>query len=322
MLHNFDLPLETISLAITDKSEVKLIMVRADKVSPLASGNKLYKLLPNVEAAQAQGHQQLLSFGGAFSNHIHALALYAQSVGLESIGVIRGEPEYASNPTLSAASKVGMQLHFVDRATYKRRYDEDYLQQLQQQYPQAFIIPEGGSNEYAVEGCTNLMHKINQTCLKEIDVIPDVFASACGTGATFVGLVSGAEEYQQGRGYLVLKDPSVLGKVSDILQRNSNQTTYEISQADYGGYAKFDKALLDFILWFLEETNILLDPIYTSKMCRCLLSQIEAGEIASGSTVAVLHSGGLQAWYGMEQKVIRLAGDEAWGRIAEKLLMG
>lgn len=319
MLQNFDLSLEIISLESAEKAGVRLVMVRADQVSPLASGNKLYKLLPTIEAAQADGYQQLLSFGGAFSNHLHALALYAESVGLSSVGIVRGEAAYASNPTLRVAMKAGMRLHFVDRATYKRRDDADYLQQLQQQFPNALIIPEGGSNTYAVAGCTVLMQTINQTCLNDFGVIPDYFAAACGTGTTFAGLVRGAEKNQQGRGYLVLKDPRVIARVSASVGNKSTPSEYEIVAADYGGYAKFNADLLAFILQFLATTGILLDPIYTSKMCRCLVSQVESGEFASGSTVVLVHSGGLQAWYGMKQKVVRLAGDAAWDKISNAL---
>ena len=314
-LSDFSLTIEAFPLAIANKQAISLWIARADKVHPLASGNKLYKLLPNIEYAKQYNYSQLLSFGGAFSNHIHALALYSASVGLQSVAIIRGEKEYVSNPTLSAAIKAGMKLEFVDRASYKRRYDADYLQQLQQQYPDALIIPEGGSSELALQGCTELMQQINYHCLLQKNSMPDVVTVACGTGMTFSGLVNGAESYQNIQGYLVVKDDSVYQKVDSLLGKYTQNKNYKIQPADFGGYAKFDAALLYFILDVLEQTEVLLDPIYTSKMCRCVIEQIKTGRFKAGSKLLMLHSGGLQAWYGMKDKVIRIAGHKAWQKI-------
>lgn len=321
------LTLEPFSLPLAKKKAVTLSIARADLIHPLASGNKFYKLLPSIEYAQRHRYSQLLSFGGAFSNHIHALALYSQAVGLQSIAIIRGEKEYASNPTLSAATKAGMRLIFVDRATYKRRHDADYLQQLQQHYPKAFIIPEGGSNQLALQGCAELMRQINQCCVETQGEIPNTIAVACGTGTTLAGLVNGAEEDQFIQGYLVLKDTSVRAKVATLVPPHLLYNGYQIYDADLGGYAKFDAKLLNFVLDILQQTNILLDPIYTAKMCYCLMQQLEEKAEAEAKTtpetqpfkagghIVILHSGGLQAWYGMKKKVIKLSGYEAWQQI-------
>ncbi len=315
-LSNFTVPIEIINLPIADKVGVSIAIARTDTIHPLASGNKLYKLFPNIEYAQQNNYQQLLSFGGAFSNHIHALALYSQSVGLQSIAIIRGEKEYANNPTLSAATVAGMTLVFVDRATYKRRYDQDYLHQLQQQYPQALIIPEGGSSKLALQGCTELMQQVNKSCLQMDNSIPDVVAVACGTGMTFAGLVNGAQSHQHIQGYLVVKDHSVPERVDRLLAKHSQyHPHYKIHYADLGGYAKFKAPLLGFILEFLQQTNILLDPIYTSKMCYHMMQQIEAGQFKVGSKLVIVHSGGLQAWHGMKRTVVKLAGDNTWQKI-------
>ena len=319
MLNDFTLSIDPVSLPVAEKMGVSLQVVRADKVHPLASGNKIYKLQPNIDYLKQPSYQQLLSFGGAFSNHIHALALYAQSLGLQSIGIIRGEEKYASNPTLSAASQAGMRLLFVDRNTYRRRHDVDYLQALQQQYPKAFIIPEGGSNKLALQGCAVLMQQINQGYLDNKLEVPDVVTVACGTGTTFAGLVTGALQHQTVHGYLVLKDQSVYTNVDQLLYDKISNSQHTIQSADFGGYAKFDIELLNFILEFLEQTNILLDPIYTSKMCRQLIKNIEDGKYKAGSSIAIVHSGGLQAWYGMKDRVIRLGDENAWATIANKL---
>lgn len=299
------------------KAGVQLYMARADLIHPLASGNKVYKLMPNLEFAKLQGYKQLLSFGGAFSNHIHALALMAQKEGFESVGVIRGEQAYASNPTLKMAQSAGMQLEFVDRITYKRRHDVDYLVQLQQQYPNALIIPEGGSSQLAIQGCASLVSDINQ----QQDQKADVLTIACGTGATLSGLICGLKQGQTAIGYAVLKDGSLKARVADYIksEKPNDQTVICIEKADFGGYAKLDSSLLDFILAWLDNTGILLDPIYTSKMCMRLMQQIESGEFKSGSTITMIHSGGLQGWYGMEKQVNKLSNETTWALIYSKL---
>ena len=300
---------EIINLPIVCEAKIKLYMVRADLIHPLASGNKFYKLAPSIKHAKDQKIKCLLSFGGAFSNHIHALALSAQTQGLNSVGIIRGEPFYASNPTLSDVQKAGMSLEFVDRATYKRRHDADYLQQLQQRYPGAMIIPEGGSNQYAIKGCAELAKEINE--ILEADLI----TVAAGTGATAAGLACGANKNQTVIAYAILNDKTLKHRIQNFITNENKSTSVAIEQADFGGYAKLDKPLLDFILDWLEKTGILLDPIYTSKMCMRLMQQVTAGEFKQGTTIAMIHSGGLQGWRGMQQRVVRISGQDNWDKI-------
>ena len=319
MLDQFNVPLERLSLAVSDYANISLFMARIDQIHPLASGNKLYKLLPNIEFAQKQGIQQLLSFGGAFSNHIHALALYAQSEKMRSIGMIRGEAAYANNPTLRIAKQAGMTLVFMDRVHYRQRHDQQFLARLQQRYPQTLIIPEGGSNALARQGCRILAQQINQTCWQQEGMTPDVITVACGTGTTFVGLVEGAASMQRVRAYLVVKDASVYQTVNLLLVGQQGVARYQMDAADFGGYAKLDATLISFILQFLEQTDILLDPIYTSKMCQRVIQQIDQGMFSRGSSVVMVHSGGLQAWYGMNKRVVQTAGEAAWGKIKDYL---
>ncbi len=294
-----------------ESRNISLTMLDISNLHPLASGNKLFKLAPNVDDAINKGFTQLLSFGGAFSNHIHALALYGASKGLATVGIIRGEPEYASNPTLQLAQDYGMQLHFVDRKTYRLRYQQSYLDELARQYPTAYFIPEGGSNALAVEGCKRLAELANRT-LGDIDTL----AVACGTGGTLAGLVSGLKANQQALGFAVLRDDSLASRVDELLAGFDIRGSYQFIPADYGGYAKFDKALLDFILLWLQQTGVLLDPIYTSKMCRKMLELIEDNQIEEGQSIGMIHTGGLQAWHGMRDKVVALGGESAWLRIS------
>ena len=309
------LVVEEVNHPIPQTAKLKLSIARADLLHPLASGNKIYKLTPHLKFAKQQKFKQLLSFGGAFSNHIHALALTAQSQGLSSIGIIRGESAYAKNPTLQDAQSAGMRLEFVDRVTYKRRQDSDYLKQLQMRYPEALIIPEGGSSQLAIQGCRCLATDIN--ALQGSDIL----TVSCGTGATLSGIICGLNIGQTAIGYAVLKDDSLQQRVQKFvsIEKASENGSYRIEKAAFGGYAKLDKTLLDFILDFLDKTGILLDPIYTSKMSMRLMQQIEAGEFKSGTSITLIHSGGLQGWRGMQKRVIQLAGEENWKKIALQL---
>jgi len=303
------LRLEKINLPLCNKANIKLVMLRADLIHPLASGNKFYKLTPTLESLKLIRFNSLLSFGGAYSNHIHALALSAQARGVPSIGIIRGEASYANNPTLKGAQQAGMQLEFVDRLTYKRRTDDDYLNQLQQRYPEALIIPEGGSNQDAVKGCGKLADQINDL------IQADIITVAAGTGATAAGIACRANKNQTVIAYSVLKDKTLDDRIKTFIANEDKSVEVNIEQADFGGYAKLNKQLLDFILNWLDITGILLDPIYTAKMCMRLMQQIESAEFTPGTTIVMIHSGGLQGWRGMQQRVVALSGQESWDKI-------
>jgi len=299
-----------IQSAAAASRNISLSMLDISTMHPLASGNKLFKLALNIDDAIEKGFSQMVSFGGAYSNHIYALALYGRFKGIKTIGIIRGEPEYASNPTLRVAKDNGMMLHFVDRKTYRLRNEPLYLDVLAKQYPDAVIIPEGGSNALAVDGCKLLAEIINNT-LDHVDSV----AVACGTGGTLAGLVSGLDAHQKVLGFPVVTDGSLASKIESLLAGRKPYVDYQLIQADYGGYAKFDKRLLDFILDWLKKTGVLLDPIYTSKMCLKLLELIEDKQIEEGQHICLIHTGGLQAWYGMRDKVVALGGESAWTRI-------
>ena len=306
----------SVQLVENTNKGIKITLLDSSYLHLHASGNKLFKLSPNLDYAIAHGFTQVLSFGGAFSNHIHALALYGKSKGLQTHGVIRGEPEYANNPTLKDALQQGMRLIFVDRKTYRLRNDPDYLRELADQYPQTFIIPEGGSNLLAVKGCEQLAELVLNTTPQTVDMV----AVPCGTGGTLAGLVSGFKQsrIQLVLGFTVVRDSRIPTVIKTLLDAKKH-ADYQLIAADYGGYAKFDSALLDFILKWLNETGVLLDPVYTSKMCQKLIEMIKNNQIEQGKHICVIHTGGLQAWMGMRDKVVKLRGEEAWRQIERAL---
>ena len=183
----FDTPYQTLALPCS----IQLTIKRLDLIHPRISGNKFFKLKYNFFAAQQQGLRQVLTFGGAYSNHIAATAYAAQLVGFQSIGIIRGEELSTQdlNPTLQTAQDFGMQLHFVSRAEYRLRHESEYLQQLQRQYPQAFIIPEGGTNTLAIQGTQEILTSEDRENY-------DVICCAVCTGGTIAGIIKSSSVQQ------------------------------------------------------------------------------------------------------------------------------
>ncbi|MDO7873101.1 pyridoxal-phosphate dependent enzyme [Hymenobacter sp. ASUV-10] len=263
--------------------------------------NKARKLKYNLQAARQQRHDTLLTFGGAYSNHIAAVAAAGRQHGLRTIGLIRGEATQPLNPTLAQAVADGMQLHYLDRASYRRRAEPDFQAELLQQHGPAYLLPEGGTNALALPGCAELVADIRQQ-------IPDfdVLAVPAGTGGTLAGLLCGLGEQQQALGVAALKNGGFLrGEVDALTQQAVGQKleNYTIETGyHFGGYARHSADLLAFIREFQAQHSVLLDPVYTSKMLFGVLDLIRQGRWAAGSTVVAIHTGGLQGWAGWRER--------------------
>ncbi|WP_339859352.1 1-aminocyclopropane-1-carboxylate deaminase/D-cysteine desulfhydrase [Pseudohongiella acticola] len=285
--------------------DVSLRVIRFDLAHPVVGGNKWYKLQHNLALARVQGATRLLSFGGAYSNHIYALAAAGADAGFDTLGVIRGELVTPLNSTLAFARSQGMQLIPVSRADYRRRSEADFLLQLQQQYGPFYLIPEGGANAAGVQGCEQMAFELAQR-------VPDLahceIALACGTGTTLAGLLRGLEALCHRRelasqpftrGFAVLKGAGFLRHdirhwlsgedVTPSDERWALETEYH-----GGGYARAGQGLLDFIASFQLRHNIPLEPVYTGKLLQALYQRIEAGHYAPGSRILALHTGGLR----------------------------
>lgn len=278
----FDTPYQTLALPCP----IQLTIKRLDLIHPRISGNKFFKLKYNFFAAQQQGLRQVLTFGGAYSNHIAATAYAAQLVGFQSIGIIRGEELSTQdlNPTLQVAQDFGMQLHFVSRAEYRLRHESEYLQQLQRQYPQAFIIPEGGTNALAIQGTQEILTSEDRENY-------DVICCAVGTGGTIAGIIKSSSEQQQVLGFSALK--------GDFLQRDIQQWTNKQNWAltdayCCGGYAKTSQELLQFMQQFEQHYAIPLEQVYTAKMMMGLLDLIQKNHFSENTRILAIHTGGLQ----------------------------
>ncbi|NUY81838.1 1-aminocyclopropane-1-carboxylate deaminase/D-cysteine desulfhydrase [Flavobacterium sp. MAH-1] len=283
---------QEIKLASTD---VRLFVKREDLLHPTISGNKFRKLKYNLEAAKLQGKQTLLTFGGAFSNHIAAVAAAGKEYGFKTIGIIRGEElasQIQNNPTLTFASQNGMRLEFINRQDYRLKSEEAFLDTLESRFGDVFVLPEGGTNTLAVKGCEEI--------LDTQDFEFDYICSAVGTGGTLAGLVNASAQNQKVLGFSALKGDFD----SENITRFSTKTNWEIIiDYHFGGYAKVDAALIGFINRFYDENKIQLDPVYTGKMLFGLEDMIAKGRFAPGTKILAIHTGGLQGIAGMNQRL-------------------
>jgi 1-aminocyclopropane-1-carboxylate deaminase len=274
---------------------ITLEIKREDLLHPFVSGNKFRKLKYNVVQAKAENHSVLLTFGGAFSNHIAAVAYAGKEQGFETIGVIRGEElrdKIAENPTLSFAQECGMRFEFVTREAYRHKTDAAFIAQLQAQFGSFYLVPEGGTNDLAVKGCEEI--------LTELDADFDFVCSAVGTGGTISGLINSALSHQKILGFPALKGDFLQDEIRNFVQ-NKNwelQTDYH-----FGGYGKVTTEFIEWINWFYAQTGIPLDPIYTGKMVFGVMDLIQRNYFPPKSKILMIHTGGLQGIAGMNAKL-------------------
>lgn len=294
-------PIQELNDPILTTHQLRLYLKRDDQVHPTIIGNKWRKLKYNLQRAKALNHNTLLTFGGAFSNHIHAVAAAGKAYGFQTIGIIRGERIEPLNPTLQFAEENGMQLEFVDRTTYRQKYSAIYQQKLIEKYGTIYIIPEGGTNEFALQGCTEIVEEIEQ----QLPELPDYICTCCGTGGTIAGIIKGAKKPSQVLGFASLKGDFLTKEVTQLLTKNNISLQAEWSiNTDYhfGGYAKFDSTLIDFINQFKQQHQIQLDPIYTGKMMYGIFDLIKNGYFSKGDSIVAIHTGGMQGIAGFNQR--------------------
>ena len=278
------IPLQKIADPAIASSGVNLFVLRLDMIHPHISGNKYFKLKYNLEEAKRQGKDTLLTFGGAYSNHIAAVAAAGQEQDFKTIGVIRGDElasppaplrgergEQPLNPTLSFAKECGMKFHFVSREEYRKRDNPDFPKLFPQLPNNYYLLPEGGTNELAVKGCAEI--------LSLIDIPFDVVCCPVGTGGTLTGIISSLKGKQKAIGFSVLKG-------IDFPDTNPDY--------HFGGYAKHTPELLRFIENFEKQNNIPLEQVYTGKMMFGIYDLIQKGHFKRNETVVAVHTGGLQ----------------------------
>lgn len=283
------------AIAIDLPKGISLVIKRDDLIHPFVSGNKFRKLKYNLLQAKAENQSALLTFGGAYSNHIAAVAYAGKENGFQTIGIIRGDEladKIESNPTLKFAQKCGMQFEFVSRETYRLKTEEFFLEQLQQKYGSFYLIPEGGTNAFAIKGCEEI--------LTPEDASFDYVACAIGTGGTISGLINSVLPHQK-----VLGFPAIKGEfLQDEIRKFAHHENWElITDYHFGGYGKVSPDLIDWINRFYAQTQIPLDPIYTGKMVFGILDLIAKNYFPENANILLIHTGGLQGIQGMNLKL-------------------
>ncbi len=275
-------PLEELHDDVIEKAGIRLFVKRDDLIHPEISGNKWRKLKHNIETFKNGDYDSILTFGGAYSNHIHATAAAGQLFGIKTIGLIRGEETVPLNKTLADAKKWGMRLEYIDRTSYRSKSTPEFIDQLNKRFKNVFIIPEGGANNLGVKGCEEIVSEIDQ----EFDTI----CCACGTGTTVSGLINST--HKTVIGFPVLKGGDFL---HEEIKNHVGDRPYKL-QTDYhfGGYAKSTPELIDFISEFEGRHHILLDHVYTGKLFYGVYDLMKKGFFEKGTTVVVLHTGGIQ----------------------------
>ncbi len=286
---------DTIQLPFTEQHNVAADVLRLDKIHPVISGNKWFKLKYYLLDALKNGQKTIITFGGAYSNHIIATACAASNTGLKSIGIIRGEKTENLSHTLIQAEQMGMQLIFVSRSAYNQKKDPAFIQQLQSEYSNASIIPEGGEGETGKKGAAEILALTDTPSYTHI-------ICAVGTGTLLAGLASGANKHQQVIGIPVLKGFN--GWTSSLLTAEEQQRTILINDYHFGGYAKKNNELIDFMnKWFLQ-TKIPSDFVYTGKLFYAVEDLIKKGFFPAKSRLLIIHSGGLQGNYSLPAKTL------------------
>ena len=284
--------IKEISHPIFIGKEVRVFIKRIDKLHPFVSGNKFFKLKYNLLECERKGHHTLLTFGGAYSNHIAASAFIAKSKGLKSIGIIRGEECLPLNHTLRFALKNGMKLHYVSRSNYKKKNTANFLESLKIKFGDFYLIPEGGTNELAIQGSEEILD-LNDT--------QDYICCAVGTGGTIAGIINSSNVKQTVIGFPAIKGFEQLER--DI-NNWTNSTNYKLINDYVGyGYAKINNELVDFINKFNVTHNIALDAIYNGKMLMGIMDLIAKDYFPKGSSILAIHTGGLQTNQGMTERL-------------------
>lgn len=302
--------LQKISHPLFDKYQVEVKVKRDDLLHNIISGNKWRKLKYNIEKLKEGNYHGALTFGGSYSNHIHAFAYACKLNNIPCIGVIRGEAQYANNFTLGWARHWGMQCHFVDRKTYRRRFETDFITELNALYPNYFVIPEGGSNALAIPGVAEVVAELNQ----QADF--DTLMTPVGSGGTLAGLISGDSVAKRKQhkilGIAVLKQADYLVKeIKALLPKSALQHTnwQLLTQFHRGGYSKFSTLDAERIIEFNQQTGVTFEPVYSGKMILALLDLLAQGYFKPQERIVLLHTGGLQGLGGMIEQNRLSAGD-------------
>ena len=296
---NENTPIERVNDPFITERKITLWIKREELNHPFMSGNKWHKLKYNLQEAQNQGKKTLLTFGGAYSNHIYAVSAAGKIFNFNTIGIIRGEEHLPLNPTLEFAQENGMTLHYMNREKYRKKDSLEILNELKKTFGDFYFLPEGGTNQLAVKGCSEIIDSLQEDY--------DYICCPCGTGGTLAGLVSGLKGKKFALGFAVLKGAGFLKENVASLVQNTDKFNYynwDINlDYHFGGYAKFDKQLLNFVYSFSSQNKIPIEPIYSGKMLFGIYELVSRGFFKEGSIIIAIHTGGLQGLKGLSERI-------------------
>ena len=282
---------QEILLPLLKSKNIRLFIKRIDQNHSIASGNKLYKLKYNFIEAKNQNTKIILTFGGAYSNHIAATAYLAKEHGFKSIGIIRGEQQSNLNPTIKFAEYQGMEIHYLNRNDYRLKENLFFLKKLYKKFGKFYLIPEGGTNNLAIKGTSEIL---------DSNDIHDFICCPVGTGGTISGIINSVAQNQMVLGFPVIKGDCGL---KDSISHWTGKTNYElISDYHFGGYAKINNQLVDFIKDFNLLQKVPLDAIYTGKMMFGVIDLVIKDRFPVNSSILAIHTGGLQGNIGINER--------------------
>lgn len=282
---------QTVNLPILNEKQVSLVVKREDLIHPFISGNKFRKLKYNLLEALNSELGTIVTFGGAYSNHIAATAYAGKAYGLRTIGIIRGEElagSWHNNPTLALAHAHGMQFRFISREQYRNKADVVFYRFLQDEIGPFYMVPEGGTNALAVKGCEEILTGADRDF--------NVICSSVGTGGTLAGIINSSDPRQQILGFASLKGDFL---TKDIRNFAAKENWTVNTDYHFGGYAKVSGTLIEFINSFKDRTGIPTDPVYTGKMVFGILDLVKRDYFKPGTKILAIHTGGLQGIEGM-----------------------
>ncbi|ANI55470.1 1-aminocyclopropane-1-carboxylate deaminase/D-cysteine desulfhydrase [Pseudomonas sp. DR 5-09] len=289
-------PLDPFHLDWLTAAGIEVAILRLDRIDPLISGNKWFKLVEHLKAADRAGAEGIISLGGAHSNHLHALAAAGKRLGFTTVGLLRGHPQ--DTPTVRDLQDFGMQLHWLGYGGYRARHEPGFWQPWREQYQTLHPVPEGGGGLLGAQGCAALKDQVSEQLGKLGWDDYHGWWLACGTGTTLAGLV--LAEAGQRAVYGAMAVPDDHGVAANVEAIVGDTGGFELIDASRGGFAKVDQALLEFIAQTEQASGIPLEPLYTGKALLALKQQIEACRFARGLRLIFVHTGGLQGRRGFD----------------------
>jgi 1-aminocyclopropane-1-carboxylate deaminase/D-cysteine desulfhydrase-like pyridoxal-dependent ACC family enzyme len=302
MFENRISPLFELNQALFLKNKLRVFVKRDDLLHPHISGNKWRKLKYNLAEARQKGFSKLVTFGGAYSNHIVAVACAGKEYGFKTAGIIRGEIRFPLNPTLDFAKSCGMELRGVPRFVFSNHDWKEIANAAKLEVDGSYLIPMGGSNCLALKGCAEIANEVEQ----QLGILPDFFCVASGTGATAAGIIYGLAGQSNCIAFPILKGNFMQEEISNFLVScgmvDSPANWQVCNDYHFGGYAKFNASLIDFINEFTREHQIPLDPVYTGKLFFGVMDLIEKKFFPENASLLILHTGGLQGIAGFNER--------------------